>query len=201
MLTGIRPHGGIGERRPVREYDRSIPTELEKIILTCTRKQPQERYASMEQVKNALLTYKKKGFHGKVAYRIKKEIGSLLRLLAISRTVLPFGQGVKVDEIPFPFLLQPLFLFSIALIYYFFVVKKQERNRFIRKHEKSVFLTEKKYAGLYKAGICILLFLQCGVVNNRSLQAAEEEPKLWVEMRDEQNRKLLLKEGTIYHPK
>ena len=106
-----------------------------------------------------------------------------------------------MDEIPFPFLLQPLFLFSIALIYYFFVVKKQERNRFIRKHEKSVFLTEKKYAGLYKAGICILLFLQCGVVNNRSLQAAEEEPKLWVEMRDEQNRKLLLKEGTIYHPK
>ncbi len=200
MLTGIRPNGGIGERRPVREYDRSIPSELEKIILTCTRKQPQERYASMEQVKTALLTYKKNGFYRKVVYSIKREIGSLLWLLAICRTVLPFLQGVKAEEVPFPFLLQPLFLFAVALLYYFFIVKKQERNRFIKKHEKSVFLTEKRYAGLYKAGIFILLFLQLGMVHDKFLQAAEESPKLWVEMRDEQNRKLLLKEGAIYHP-
>ncbi len=200
MLTGIRPSGGIVERRPVREYDRSIPTELEKIILTCTRRQPQERYASMEQVKNALLTYKKKGLHGKVAYRIKREIGNLLWLLAICRTVLPFWQGVKAQEVPFPFLIQPLFLFGVALLYYFLIVKKQERNRFIKKHEKSVFLTEKKYAGLYKAGMVILLFLQLGTMRGNSLQAAEESSNLWVEMRDEENRKLLLKDGAVYHP-
>ena len=200
MLTGIKPVRGLAERRPVREYDRSIPSELEKVISICTKKQAHERYASMEQVKNALLTYKKKGFRRKAAYGIWRGIGGLLWLIAIGRTLLPFVRGVKEEDFPFPFLFQPLFLFGIALIYHWIVVKRQEKRRFIKKQEKSVFLTEKKYAGLYRTGMIVLLFLQLGILGTDKLQAAEDSQKLWVEMRDEQNRKLLLKNDAVYYP-
>ena len=65
------------------------------------------------------------------------------------------------------------------------------------RQEKSVFLTQKKFPGIYVA--CIFaLFLSAAAAAGKSASAREDSGKLWVEMRDDEGRKMLLREGTVY---
>ncbi|MGN0376069.1 MAG: serine/threonine protein kinase [Suilimivivens sp.] len=201
MLTGITPRQLFAERRPVREYDKSIPRELEKIILVCTRKRPSERYQSMEQLREALQNYGKKGKGKEWLLHISRGIGAGLFFLAGARLLLPFLQGVDRTEFPFPYLREPLLLLGAAFLYQRLLRRKTKDRRILKRQEKSIFLTEKKFSGIYISGI--FLFILAGVLMqgkgaSLSVLAKEKDNSLWVEMRDEQNRKLLLKEGAVY---
>lgn len=201
MLTGSCPQKLFAERRPVREYDRSIPRELEKTVSMCTRKRPCERYQSMEQLRKALLGYRRRGRSRESLFGIRQGIARLLLAAAIIRLFLPFCQGVKASEFPFPYLTQPLMIFGAALLYRLLFLRKPERCRVLLKQEKSVFLTEKKFSGIYVSGIVLLLIWGGLLFQGESglwVSAEEKTQVLWVEMRDEKNRKLLLREGTVY---
>lgn len=200
MLTGIPPRQ-FSERRPVREYDRSIPVALERIISVCVKKRPSERYQTMEQLKNALSGYKKKGKLREVIYQVKRGIGMLLWIIAGGKAVLPFLQGVRQQDIPFPYLEQPLLIGGIAVLYHVAFCRSSDGKNILRKQEKSIFLTEKKFSGLY-ALVFLFLLLSGGMVQKEAVHisdAAEKEEDLWVEMRDDKNRKLLLKDGAVYY--
>jgi len=201
MLTGISPLGGMRQRRGIREYDKSFPRELEKIITTCTRKKPSERYHSMEEVRNELLHYHKKGKLQKMIHLIKRLLGSGLWILFLATTVLPFLEGVSEQSLPFPYFEKPLFLFAFALIFHFIFLRERDKKRMVYKQEKSVFLTEKKFAGLFVtlwAGICLFGIMMIKAPAAANVMAAGQSCSLWVEMRDEQYRKLLLREGAVY---
>lgn len=201
MLTGISPKRPFGERRPVREYDGSLSRELEKIIMICTRKKPGERYQSMERLREALLNHGKKGKWQEWLFRLKKGIGGALLLAAGGKLFLPLLQGVRREEFPFPYLQEPLLWFGAFCLYRFFFLRKKNGGRLIKRQEKSIFLTEKKFSGIYISGIVILLaagILLKGSGGLLSVSAREKENGLWVEMRDEKGRKLLLKEGAVY---
>lgn len=198
MLTGINPGNLFHERRPVREYDKSIPKELERVIAVCTRKRPSDRYASMEQLKNALLNYGKKERHKEKWFAVRKAVGALLYITAAGRTILPFLKGVKESELPFPYMEVPLLLWGAALLYRLIFLRKKEGRKILRKQEKSVFLTEKKFSGIYVTGILIILLMTGMLVGGFTVEAEETPEKLWVEMRDEYDRKLLLKEDAVY---
>ena len=201
MLTGIHPGQHGQERRPVREYDKSISPQMDKIISQCTRMRPSERYHSMEQLKKALLTYDREDRRGKILFSLKKALGMLLWMAAALRTVLPLLKGVEEDCFPFPYLEQPILLAGIALIYGILFFSKGDR-RILRRQEKSVFLTEKKFTGIYVAGILLAFLL--GTMTEYGLAGlpavAGEKEALWVEMRDTLGRKLLIKEGEYYRP-
>lgn len=199
MLTGISPRSFFQDKRPVREYDKSISRELEKIIIICTKKRPGERYQSMEDLRRALCGCGRKGKVNELLFRIRNGVGALLFLLAGARLFLPFLRGVDALEFPFPYLSKPLLLLGAAVLYRMLFLRTADAKYLVKKQEKSVFLTEKKVSGIYISGILAVLimslFLQgkyCTYVN-----AKEKETGLWVEMRDEKNRKLLLKEGTV----
>lgn len=201
MLTGICPAPLTFQRRPVREYDRSISRELEKVVCVCTRKRPQERYQSMEQLREALLGYEKKGRAKDRLFLAKKGVGFTLLLAAAVRLFLPLLSGVSREQLPFPYLTQPLLLTGAALLYRILFLGRKEDRRILKRQEKSVFLTEKKFSGIYVSAVLILIFgsmlLQTKAFR-LTAQARERENALWVEMRDEKNRKLLLKEGSVY---
>lgn len=200
MLTGISPMQSSFQRRPVREYDRSISKELEKVVSVCTRKNPKERYQSMDQLKEALLNYGKKGRIKEGLFLAKKGVGWTLILAAAMELFLPLLKGVPKDQIPFPFLTQPLLMAGAAMLYQILFLRRKEEGRILKRQEKSVFLTEKKFTGIYVSGILVIVFcsmLLTGVLQ-LSVTAKEKENSLWVEMRDEKDRKLLLKEGSVY---
>lgn len=197
MLTGISPQRRFTERRPVREYDKSIPRELEKVISVCTRRNPSERYQSMEQLREALLNCGRKKWGQKLRFSIRREVGRLIMLAAVLRAVLPFLQGVKAADFPFPCLEKPLFYFGAAFAYRALFLRKERERKVWLRQEKSVFLTQKKFPGIYVAGI-LALFLFAAAVSGKSASAREDPGKLWVEMRDDEGRKMLLREGTVY---
>lgn len=204
MLTGIRPGQSRGARRPIREYDRSLSGELQKIIMVCTAGKRTERYQSMEGLREALLHYEQKDRIKSRRFQRKKAVGMLLFLLAAGKGVLPLLQGVEADLFPFPYLRLPLFLFGIALCYERLFLHGKKGRQLVKRQEKSLFLSEKKFNGFYAAlGIllCLLLIPLTGSVSFFPADAAEKPELLWVEMRDDSGRKLLLKEGDIYPAK
>lgn len=204
MLTGIRPGQSFAQRRPVREYDRSISGELQRIILTCTAERKAERYQTMERLKDALLYYEKRDLRKNRWFGLKKMTGILLWLLAAGRGVVPFLQGVNAESLPFPYLEKPLLLAGMAAGYHFLFLRRKRSRCMIQKQEKSIFLTEKKFNGLYAVlGILLFLFLAPltgnTVLSKEKQQNASEE--LWMEMKDEKGRKLLLEESSVYKAK
>jgi len=41
----------LEEPRPVREFRKDVPDDLERVIRRCQRERPEERYASMSEMK------------------------------------------------------------------------------------------------------------------------------------------------------
>ncbi len=201
MLTGISPVGGLRQRRGIREYDKSFPRELEKIIDVCTKRKASDRYHSMGEVREALLCYHKKGKFRKMLHRAKCFVGSVLWLLFFGRTCLPFLNGVNEECLPFPYFEQPLFLLAITCCYHLVFLRGKDKRKVVYKQEKSVFLTEKKFAGLFVtmwAGICLFSIMLIKSPAATNVMAAGQDRSIWVDMRDEQYRKLLLKEDAVY---
>ena len=211
MITGLHPVSACQKRLPVRKYNRGISRRLEELICKCTENKPEKRYHSMEQLRKELQECKQKQKQKDGWMKIKRAIGRVLFGLALLRAVLPFLWGVCIREFPFPFMKVPLILFAVAWGYRALLVRPLNKNR-IMKTEKSVFLTEKKFPGLY-IGLCLLMllcgqeFIKSGILGKPAfranhllleVKAAEGKERLKVEMRDEQGRKCLLKENTAF---
>ena len=202
MLTNINPISECQERRPVREYNRGISRSLEQIIINCTKKQPFERYHSMEQLCKELRVCRnkrRKESKGKLKY----QIGLLLFGFAGIRALLPFYRGVDIKDIPFPYLEKPVFWFLVAFSYQILIRQKRKRED-VRKLEKSVFLSEKKIPGLYAAVFLTIILIGGGFCmgsdfyTERDEKAIAEENELWVDMRDESGRKCLLQKDSVF---
>jgi len=211
MLSGLHPVSACQERRPVREYNRSISRRLEQMIRKCTEKSIGKRYHSMEQLRTELQGCRQKQKHEERWIRTKRGIGRLLLGFALLRTIIPFLWGVNIKEFPFPYMKVPIILFGIAWGYRILIVRPKPGKRMV-KSEKSIMLTEKKFPGLYMGLFLVMLLCSkvfdvwgmLGIQNLREkelmleVMAAKEQETLWVDMRDEQGRKCLLKEDSAF---
>ena len=206
MLTGENPMLPPYERRPLREYDRGLPSGLERIVERCTSESPMDRYQSAEQLKDALCHPGRAGNLPQICWQLKRVIVGVSFLLAVLSLVLPLWKGVPEKEIPFPFLKLPLNLLGVWIFLRCMLLGGAHRGKkragyFLQKQEKKIWLTGKKFSGLY----VLLVFLLGGVCGmqlpaGNVVYAGKNEDKLWVEMRDEQGRKLLLQDGAVYKP-
>ena len=212
MLTGIHPSGMSCTHLPIRGYDKSLPRGLERVVAVCTAPKKEDRYQTMEQVKEALLHYKRAGIGGRIWWKAKKVLVYSLFLAAFGTLAIPLSRGVPETEFPFPFLRKPLLLTLAAIGSNFLFLERWRKQNIWVKQEKNVRLTEKKFFGLYLLFFFLLgcCFGRTGVQNSESLMdgfqtaavvyAGEKEERLWVEMRDDLGRKLLLKEDAVYKP-
>lgn len=202
LLTGVNPLKPPYERRPVRRYDRRIPVSYEQMIQKCTREHPKERYASMREVLKALedcetikRRWKWKGLHlcRCLLTAIPVTMGALL-------VILPLLNGIPRSSFPDPFLRKPILCLLVGMLLYLILFRLGKRKGSLLRQEKEVWLTAKKGIGLWSLGIGLLLGglafslqQQTGV---RSSFAAGKET-FWVDMKDENDRLLLVKEGTV----
>lgn len=202
LLTGVNPLNPPYERRPVRRYDRRIPVSYEQMIQKCTREHPKERYASMREVLKALedcetikRRWKWKGLHlcRCLLTAIPVTMGALL-------VILPLLNGIPSSSFPDPFLRKPILCLLVGMLLYLILFRLGKRKGSLLRQEKEVWLTAKKGIGLWSLGIGLLLGglafglqQQTGV---RSSFAAGKET-FWVDMKDENDRLLLVKEGTV----
>lgn len=201
MLTGANPSVPPYKRLPLEAYNKGYRNTLEKIVQTCTEENPCQRYQSMAELKDALLHYRKTGM-GAAGKELAKRLSVWVTgMCGAAWLLLPLRQGVPENQIPFPYLAKPLtfLLLSWALHLIFYRLKKEKSP--LRRQEKNIWLTEKKFSGLF----CLLLFLLGGVLMAsfpgaplQLVHAESGEESLWVEMRDDQGRKMLLKDGAVY---
>lgn len=201
MLTGDSPAKPPYERRSLSEYDKSLTGTLDKIIRCCTCKKGAYRYHSIEQVEEALLGYHKRSLTSTLWKMTKK----LIIIACISVTAacftLPLLEGIPEDHFPFPYLNKSLFFLSVTLFFYLIFFKVKPNKKFLIRQEKNIWLTKKQFSGL----ISLFLFLYAGALSigvfnmaPANAHAEDQAEQLWVEMRDEYGRKLLLKNDAVY---
>lgn len=202
LLTGVNPLKPPYERRPVRRYDRRIPVSYEQMIQKCTREHPKERYASMREVLKALEdcgTIKRR-WKWKWLYLCRCLLTAIPVTMGALLVILPLLNGIPSSSFPDPFLRKPILCLLVGMLLYLILFRLGKRKGSLLRQEKEVWLTAKKGIGLWSLGIGLLLGglafglqQQTGV---RSSFAAGKET-FWVDMKDENDRLLLVKEGTV----
>lgn len=199
MLTGASPLKPPYERRPLAEYDRSLAGALDKIINRCLSTDPAKQYQSVEQVEEALLNYRKKRIFPEICHLIRKLFLLFCSLFTCSSFLLPLIHGIPYHQFPFPYLEKPLFFLSITLILYLASERKIKNGSM--KQEKNIWLTQKKFRGLFMwfIGMAGTVFIS-GIFafSMPVISKGEEQEQLWVEMRDDLGRKMLLKNDAVY---
>lgn len=201
MLTGKDPAKSPLVRLPVREYDRSLPRGLEKVIEKGTCGNNSGRYQTMEELREALLHYERAGWREKFSQCVKRGIVYGLFLAGMGSLFIPLYEGVEKSKIPFPLLCKPMLLVGTAVILEHFFHGRGRNRPYLRRQEKTIWFTEKKFSGLYVVLLFLLGGILGGMMNQNVSYAGEKEETLWVEMRDDLGRKMLLKDGAVYEPK
>lgn len=201
MLTGDPPTRPPYERHPLSEYDKSLTGALNKIIWRCTGEKGADRYQSVEQVEKALLDYRKRNLPQKIWGVIKRMIITAFASGTTVSFILPLLRGIPEDQFPFPYLKKPLFFLLVTSFLYLIFFKLKSKRNFLQRQEKNIWLTQKQFSGL----LSFFLFLGAGILNIGIfgmtvpvVHAGDEAQQLWVEMRDEDGRKLLLKNDAVY---
>lgn len=82
LLTGVNPSSYQENIFSIRLQNPSLSSGLDKIILKCTNKDPKKRYQSTEELKKALLNYRK--LDDKFLKKQKKVIKKFFTLLGLS---------------------------------------------------------------------------------------------------------------------
>lgn len=200
MLTGKNPLQPPFVRLPVREYDRSLPKGLEQVIERGCCENNAGRYQTMEELRGALLHDGKAGWQEKLFQYAKRGIVYSLFLTGMGTLFIPLYIGVEKSRIPFPFLCKPILL-TIAAVVLDRFFQGQGGGAYLRRQEKTIWLTEKKFSGLYVILLFLLGSMLGGMMNQNISYAEEKAETLWVEMRDDLGRKMLLKDGAVYEPK
>lgn len=197
LLTGVSPLKPPYERRPIRQYNRMLPVALENLIRQCTEENPKDRYRGMGQVKEELenCLKRKRGF--REGQRGKRFLFGGMLAAVLGTIVIPLLQGVPEESFPDPFLRTPVFSCGLLLLAYVVLFHKEQQKRLLHQ-EKEIWLTEKRGLGLL-VFVAFVLGMAGGICVSQVpvLQAAEKEEPLWVEIKDEENRLLLLKDGAV----
>lgn len=219
MLTGADPAHPPYIRRSVLEYDRTLSGAWDKIIGTCTAEGPAGRYQSGEALLQELEGLERSGwarllealsYHSfcrplgaELPARIWQICKRTIMLFSGGCTalcfILPLIQGIPETDIPFPYLDQPLRSLMFTLILYLLLNGSRRKRSLLCRQEKNLWLTEKKFPGLLSMlliGGGLMSMLSRGMVPK--VYAGEESERLWVEMRDDLGRKMLLKEDAVY---
>ena len=202
LLTGVNPLKPPYERRPVRRYDRRIPVSYEQMIQKCTREHPKERYASMREVLKALEDCEtiKRRWKWKGLYLCRCLLTAIPVTVGALLVILPLLNGIPSSSFPDPFLRKPILCLLVGMLLYLILFRLGKRKGSLLRQEKEVWLTAKKGIGLWSLGIGLLLGgLAFGLQQQTGVRSsfASGKETFWVDMKDQNDRLLLVKEGTV----
>lgn len=204
LLSGMDPSKPPYAACSLQKYNPEVPKKLAGIVEKCMKTDPQERYGTMDALRNALLSVKKeeKGIRRK---ELVLFVGTWLLLGMLLYQAWIFYQRVTAPETELSEKLFSLFgilaFAAAAQLWQRFVVEKE--RRFAKGLEpeplQSVLRTEKK-AGRWLFVCFLSICVSAFVWENMPAEAAgaEEEKavgRLPLVLRDGKMRKLLVKDG------
>lgn len=187
----------------LRECNPAVAPAVAKIVDKCTRELPQERYQTMEAVKNALEKQRddKSGFAKQLASYL---VTCFLLFLTVRHARLFYGivGDVKVPSVQkLRFLFAMVILAAAAGLWQFYAVEKGYRHKPCRNTEplQSVIRTQKR-AGRWMLAVLLpvsFLFATLRAPSPQKVLAEEPVPtaSLPLCLRDEKLRRLLIKNG------
>lgn len=198
MLTGRLNISQLMLNKPVREYNCMVSKYLEKVIVKCLMKEPKERYQTLEELLIDINKCKENERSIKIMMSIKKSIvilGYVLALILSCNWIMGANKGWGIVFIKIIFS-----LFMAFLLHYFLMFKRLDDRVF--RVNKEIFLTSKKYVGLFSLAIFALGLIMGRNINiPQYVYAQTDAKKMWVDMKDATERKLLLKAGNEYYVK
>ncbi len=200
MLSLDVPKHGFIVRRPLRQYDRKIPGSIERIVDKCLREDPGERYRSVADLRQDVTHRKKLGSAGEIMGMIRRTaipLAYATSLVALVHAFLSPAEHGIAEHFKIPVL-----LFAVSVLLHLCLRRRHPERRYECRIEKDIFLTDKKNVGLVSGLILVLVTVGCvfSLVSPGAMkvQAKDASMKLWVEMRDTRERKLLLKDDGVY---
>ena len=197
MLTGINPNRPPYLTKSLRQVDRSFSKELERIVNKCINKDPGQRYQSVESLKKEIDKLDKIMDFESLFFKIKKFTVLMAYVVAGLSIFEPF-YTVGYENLEIADVERMLLLMAVALLLNILIVYVSPAISRPVKIEKQIWLTGKNYVGLY--GLIIGLSLTMGgvVFINSSSTKAIVPDSLWVEMKDVNERKMLLQSDASY---
>lgn len=96
LLTGVNPSSYQENIFSIRLQNPNLSSGLDKIILKCTNKDPKKRYQSTEELKKALLNYRK--LDDKFLKKQKKVIRKFFTLLGLSTLCFVIAGGLFIGS-------------------------------------------------------------------------------------------------------
>ncbi|MCR4787482.1 MAG: serine/threonine protein kinase [Lachnospiraceae bacterium] len=213
MLTGVNPNKPPVARKKIRDIDRSLPEGLEIIVEKCLKKDPQERYQSMDDLIKDIENYRKLKTGAGVWFALKLTLLSGLYIALLISILYPLVNGINKEDIPFPYLYAPGVLLILSLVMRSILFGNGRKNE-IKEIKKDIFLTEKRYMGLLGAVLFMLGALsslimvrsgETGVLNSlvfarpgkAGALAGAPEKDMWVSLCDADERNVLVKKGGV----
>ena len=216
MLTGCNPSLPPFLIQPIRSYDRRLSGELERIITKATAITREKRYTGMRQMKRALEQYKRKdrirNFMRKIltaVYYSGLAIGTYHFLSCwqkAERYLMGIGQPDRIvgngmwsgltqkQAVETQMLLIAVMLLLLCMGSYG-IGRFRKRGKRSLRLEKNIVLTEKKGSMGFWLLFPILLSV-CMFVGE--FASAQEEQTLFVNVRNEQGQKLLIRYDAEY---
>lgn len=197
MLTGINPNRPPYLTKSLRQVDRSFSKELERIVNKCINKDPGQRYQSVESLKKEIDKLDKIMDFESLFFKIKKFTVLMAYIVAGLSIFEPF-YTVGYENLEIADVERMLLLMAVALLLNILIVYVSPAISRPVKIEKQIWLTGKNYVGLY--GLIIGLSITMGgvVFINSSSTKAIVPDSLWVEMKDVNERKMLLQSDASY---
>lgn len=199
LLTGIGPNEPQALRGRLREVDRAFHRGLEKIIEKSTRKEPEMRFKSVEEFKDAITKYRRFGNSYMVFEIMKKTVVGLSYTVSFMSVVSPvvlyglsgYGLGELKNTI--------LSLGISVLLHITLILKPLDESRV--KREKEIFLTEKKHVGLW---VFLGMLMGAGAIlsgleiSNQKASEIPREELLWVDLKDSSYKNILVRNDSVY---
>lgn len=201
LLTGVSPVRPPYERRPIRQYDRSLPVGLEELILRCLQEDPGQRYATMGDLLKELAQYKYAGRKRHMVFEAKRLLLGSCLAVGLFQSITPFLRGISTLDFPFPYLMTPIKWITLCSMGYLLLFRLGRSKRSMIRQEKDIWLTEKRGLGLLlfmvfvMGNICAALILES---TQTTSMAGAGKKNLWVNVKDEQNRNVLVRDGTVF---
>lgn len=151
MVTGKNPCEPPYEFRPVREYDRALSKGLERLIVRCLCQNPQKRYQNAHEIKRELEAYGVFDRRERIMFCFQKMVLHLLLGTGLLLFCQTFHDKLSWQQLKRPETEITAVLFLLAWIWEKAVIDKPWKGNSRYRCEKSIWKTDKKQRGLFRA--------------------------------------------------
>lgn len=199
LLTGVSPYNDTIIKRPLREYNRGLSIGLERICAICLNEKLSLRYTKINDLLKDLDNYhaKERSEHMKMIIKKLIVVTGYMLGVAVALRIMYENNNLKCT----PTIAVLLCLCAVCpMLLHYILLYQSMKNKGVSVC-KEIYLSSKKGYGLF-TGIVFLSGIILGALiydnTNNEVYANDTAQRMWVDMKDENERKLLVRDEGVY---